>query len=539
MKKMTKKAVSLGLVATMALSLAACNSATGGNNETTTAAPSNNNETTTAAPNNDTETTTAPAETTTAAPAEIVKPETIKVTWDGTIFKEGENYAEEFYAALDEALGLHVEWNRPDHSGYSQNIMLEFADPSNIPDVILLPASYYASLAANGALWDMTDAWHNSETYNSGRLLPVASQIEQSWYTAGPDGEKRIYGMYPARGNGTITYVKATWAEAAGYTRDTLPTTFEEFHDFLVALKEANGGKAPILAPGAISSEAPYTNYLPEFYQDAYPDFILDETTGQWVDGFQLDNMKEALQRLADAYSEGLLNADIITKTSTSDVRNMFYADDFGIFNYWAGTWAYNLKSNLAKNGQDDELWPLAPIAELGGYVERLSPMICITSSCENPEGVFKYFIDPILDGGDIQMLWMYGVEGVHYEWNEDGQTISGLATQATAGTDKVTLTTKNLFEANLKLGQFSGVDPYVSSDAVIEESFELFNATAAIAPVINMSDIYAEYSSEIWKYRKEVVAKVVLGDMTVDEAMQYYLDNCGDMVDEVLDSFN
>ncbi len=32
---------------------------------------------------------------------------------------------------------------------------------------------------------------------------------------------------------------------------------------------------------------------------------------------------------------------------------------------------------------------------------------------CENPEGVFKYFIESMLDGGDMQMLWSYGVEDV------------------------------------------------------------------------------------------------------------------------------
>lgn len=538
MKKMTKKIVSLGLVASMALSMTACNSAKGnGNAETTTAAP----ETTTQSKGN-TETTTAAPETTTEAStqaAEIVKPEKITVMWDGTIFKEGENYAQQFYDALSEKLGIKIEFTRPDHSGYSDQIMLAFADKNNTPDVIILPASYYASLAANGALWDMTDAWKNSDTYNSGRLISIADKIIDSWYVTGPDGQKHMYGMYPARGNGTVTYVKAAWAKAAGYeTPESLPTTWEEYQTFLLALKEANGGKAPIMAPGAISGEAPYVNYLPEFYQDAYPDFIKNES-GEWIDGFTTDAMKAALERLAWGYSNGILNADIITKTKTADVRNMFFADDFGIFNYWAGTWAYNLKNNLGKNGIDDELWPLPAIAEVGGYYERLSPMICITSSCENPEGVFKYFIDTMLDGGDVQMLWMYGVENVHYQWNEDGKTITGLPTEATAGTDKITKTTKNLFEANLKLANFKDVDPYVSADPVIEASFELFDKTAKIAPEVNMSDVYNDNSSEIWTYRKDVVAKVTLGEMTVDEAMAYYEENVGEIVQEVLDSFN
>ena len=385
----------------------------------------------------------------------------------------------------------------------------------------------------------MTSAWENSETANSGRLIGVADSIVNSWKVAGPDGEKRIYGMYPARGNGTVSYVKATWAKAAGYTKDTLPKNWAEYQDFLKALKEANGGKAPVMSPGVISGEAPYVNYLPEFYQDAYPDFIYDEASGQWIDGFTTDAMKAALERLAWGYGEGLINSDAITKTSTSDVRNMYYADDFGIFNYWAGTWAYNIKNNLGKNGLDDECWVIPAIEENGGYYERLSPMIAITSACENPEGVFKYFIDTMLDGGDVQMLWMYGVENVHYEWNEDGKTITGLATEATAGTEKITKTTKNLFEANLKLASFAGNDPYVSADAVIEDSFALFDATAKMAPPVNMTDVYNECSSEIWTYRKEIVAKVTMGEWTVDEAMAYYEDNCADMIADVLDSFN
>ena len=104
MRKMTKKAVSLGLVATMALSMTACNSATGNNNGTSSAAPET---TSTEAPSTDSTTETSSEETSTQ-PAEVVKPEKIKVMWDGTIFKEGDNYAEAFYNALAEKLGIET-----------------------------------------------------------------------------------------------------------------------------------------------------------------------------------------------------------------------------------------------------------------------------------------------------------------------------------------------------------------------------------------------------------------------------------------------
>lgn len=530
MKKVNKIVASL-LVGSMVLPLAACGNAEGSGESTSATTPASS-EATTASSSEVTE-----ASSSEAAPAEVVKPETIKVMWDGTVFKEGDNYAEEFYAALDEALGLKVEWVRPDHSSYAEQVGIAFNDANTLADVVILPANYYASYASQGNLWNMTDAWNNSETANSGRLTDAAAQVIEGWYTPGPDGEKGIYGMYPARGNGCITYVKAAWAEAAGYTEDTMPKTWAEYQEMLLAMKEATG-KAPVLAAGLVTTEAPYTNYLPEFYQDAYPEFYKN-ADGVWVDGFSEQAMIDALDRLAWGYENGVLEASILEGPSTADVRNKFYDDTTGIFTYWAGTWAYTLKSNLEKNSIDAELWNLAPIEELGTYIERLSPMIAITSACENPEGVFEHFVDKILDGGDVQMLWMYGVEGVHYEWNEDGKTITGLATQATAGSEKETKTSKNLFEANLKLANFSGVDPYVPADAVIDESFELFNATSSAAGEINSSDVYRSYSADLWTTKQELIAKVTKGEMTGEEAIAKYNEDCGAIVEAILASFN
>lgn len=531
MKNRNKLIASL-LVGSMVLSMAACGNPEGSGGESNNV---NDGSSEVAGGNNE-----QSGDNGNTGSGEVVKPETIRVMWDGTVFKEGENYAQEFYDALDAALGLHVDWVRPDHSDYANQVGIAFNDRSTLPDIVLLPSNYYAAYAAAGNLWDMTNAWNNSETANSGRLNDAAEVVVNTWYTAGPNGAKGIYGMYPARGNGCITYVKATWATAAGYTEDTLPKTWAEYQQFLLDMKNANGGKAVVLAGGGYLNykEAPYTNYLPEFYQSAYPDFYKD-ASGTWIDGFATTEMAEAMDRLAWGYQNGILEASIMEEPGTADVRNKFYADEFGVFTYWAGTWAYTLKSKLAENGLDDELWYLTPIAEMGGYVERLSPMIAITSTCANPEGVFKYFIDPILDGGDVQMLWMYGVEGVHYNWNDDGATITGLPTEVTAGTDNISLTQKNLFEANLKIGDFAGVDPYVPADEVIMQSFHLFNETCIPAPELNSNEIYQSYSADLMTRKNELIAKVMHGEMTGQEAVDYYVANYSDISQTIADSFN
>ena len=540
MKKMTKKAVSLGLVATMALSMTACNSATG-NNSTTTAPETTSTEATSA----DSTTEVSSSEETTTQQAEIVKPEKIKVMWDGTIFKEGDNYAEAFYKALEEKLGIQIEWVRPDHSGYADQIGIAFNDKSTLADVVVLPSNFYASYAAQGNLWNMTDAWNNSEIANSGRLNSYADSVINTWLTKGPDGEEGIYGMYPARGGGCVTYVNKALAEQAGYTEDTLPTTWAEYQEFLAALKNVTGA-APILAAGLVTGEAPYVNYLPEFYQDAYPDFYYDETAGTWVDGFTTDAMAAALDRLAWGVSEGYLDADIFSNPSTSKVRDKFYeGTSTSVFTYWAGTWAQTITDKLANKGWDEGVWVLKPIAEVGAYTERLSPMICITSACQNPEGVFKYFIDPILDGGEVQTLWQYGVEGTHYVVGDDGKFVFQL-TESAARDGKSSKTAKNLFESQLKIADFDSAvypdgDPGAgtSTTEAARNSFSIFNENSKFAPKMNATDESLENQSTIWNEKTRLIAAVAQGQMTGAEAIAEYQANCGALSQSVLDSFN
>lgn len=534
---MKKKIVSVLLAASMVASLAACGNAEGNGGEIVESVSESVSESTS-------------TESVEEEAKEVTKPDKIKVMWDGTVFKEGDNYAEAFYDALAEALGFEsdqIEWVRPDHSTYAEQVGIAFTDQSTLADVVILPSNLYASYAQLGNLWDMTDAWNNSEFANSNRKTEMADTIISQWYTPGPDGTEGIYGMYPARGNGTITYVKAVAAEAAGYTEETLPTTWEEYQNMLLALKDATG-TAPLLAPGLVNHDAPYTNYLPEFYQDAYPEFYQAED-GTWVDGFTEQAMIDALYRLNWAYEAGVLDSQIFDSPSTGTVRDYFYTETgSSVFNYWAGTWAYTIKSKLSSNwtGEvypDQEAystaWAMKPIAEVGKYVERLSPMICITSACENPEGVFEYFVSKILDGGDVQMLWQYGVEGVHYEWNEDHTAITGLPTEATKDSEKVTKTSKNLFEANLKIGNFSGVDPYTPADEVIDESFQLFDENCTPAYKINSSDVYESYKADLWDEKDKLIAAAVKGEMTPEEAIAEYTATCGANVQAILDSFN
>ena len=205
----------------------------------------------------------------------------------------------------------------------------------------------------------------------------------------------------------------------------SVPTNYEEYlamlEKFTTGDPTGTGKKTyAVTAAGFIGNEAPYINFLPEFYQDAYPSFYKKDD-GTWVDGFTEDSMKKALERLRDAVAKGYLDKETLSN-GTGDCRNKFYSDDFGIFTYWAGTWATNLKTNLENNKLSGELVALPPIAEVGAYLDRIPPVWSITTQCKNPEGVFKYFIEPMQDGGEVQFLWTYGVEDIH--WSRAAETI-------------------------------------------------------------------------------------------------------------------
>lgn len=154
------------------------------------------------------------------------------------------------------------------------------------------------------------------------------------------------------------------------------PTNYEEYLEMLDAFTNGdpdgdgiNGNTVAVSAAGFVNGNAPYVNYLPEFYQDAYPSFYQGED-GTWKDGFTEDSMKAAIERLQDAYNKGYIDKETLTN-GTSNCRTKFYEGKFGVFTYWAGGWAETLSNGISANGLDGELVFMPPIEEVGQYWER------------------------------------------------------------------------------------------------------------------------------------------------------------------------
>ena len=511
MGKVSKKLFSLGLGGILVFSMVGCASI---DNSTTSTTPeaSDNTEASTSTESN-------------ASTEDVIKPEKITMMVNGNFLDEASGQ-KEVVQAYKKLTGIDLEITTIDHNSYNNQVALAFAS-GDLPDVVILSAEYYAAYANQGALADISSYWENSETKASGRINET--YIDNLYI-----GDA-LYGFTPRRGNGCMTYFRQDWLDKLGLST---PTTYDEYIDVLRAFvnddPDGNGKKDTIgvTAAGIMNVEAPYTNYLPEFWQDAYPDFYQKED-GTWVDGFSEQATADALQRLKDAYSEGLIDIEVATN-KTSTCRDKFYSGQVGTFTYWAGKWAATLDENLKQTNPNAGIVGIEPIEELGQYLEKHSLVIAITNKCENPAGVFKYLFEVMVDGDKGQTIFNYGAEGTHYTLDNGKMTLL-------PDPEVPTSTFTSIFvDPLIGISDWINGDPMADSrNPLVQKSNDIFMNNSKIAPSIISNDTMSNYTATLLDIRTVIITKVVTDNMTVEEGMASYKDQTSAMVDEILTSLN
>ena len=524
---MKKKIVSLLLVAAMTVSLVAC----GGKGQQ--------------ASNTEAGTEAAGTEV-----AEEYKLEKITCVVNGTLTATVDSGQQEFEKQWEDAVGVDLVIKQLDHSSYNEQVGTLFVS-GDYPDVMIMSADMYAQYAPTGILWDMTEAYENAEFQSR-----ITSQETNELLKK--DG--RLYGFAPAYGNGCVTYVKTAWLEKCGIDPSTI-TTYDAYIDMLTKFKtmdpDGNGKDDTygVIAAGFLGSEAPFINYLPEFWQDAYP--AIYKKDGTWIDGFNTPETKAALVRLQEAYEAGLIDPTTLTN-GTKDAREKWFSNDqsgsSGVFTYWAGSWYQTLTDNLSKNEVDDRITELAPIAEVGAYLDREAPVWVIIDDGDGDnsreQAIFDAFIETMMDGDKVQTLWTYGAEDVHWSTKAESFTIN-------AGTDKEksyeyedgtfhlkqspndpnSVWKKNAMDPALVICSLDNGFNDISSLAA--EGNKFFTENCKDAPQSPTSETYTNWSGTIYDAKLAAITAVVVDGGDVDAAMQTYVDTVGSIIDQCLAELN
>jgi len=547
---MKRKVLALLLASTMVASLAAC----GGNDEP-------------AVSDSGAQGTTTPAAGTTAsqdAPAAEYNLETLNVVVNGTVNATKESGQEEFIAQLQEVTSerighdIKIEFQQLDHSGYTDAVGRLFAT-GDYPDVMIMSAEMFKQYAPTGMLWDMADAYDNAD-FQSHLTLPGINEGLK-------DKDGHLYGFAPTYGNGCVTYVKKAWLDAVNIDPTTIKT-YDDYYNMLMAFHDGdpdgngvNGDTYGVIAAGFLGNEAPYINYLPEFWQGAYP-AILQGDDGVWYDGFQTQETKDALLRLQKAYNDGAIDPESLT-ASTKIAREKWASNDqtgaAGAFTYWAGSWYQNLADLLSKNKVDDELVQIAPIAEItgtfGGYLNREAPVWVITDDGDGDDSreqaIFDAFFEVMMDGDKGQTLWTYGAEDVHWSTHAEEFVIypddpekkkeykyeEGTFHLKTAPTDPNSLWKKNHLDPALVVCTLD--NGYMEQSELAAAGNEFFTSNCVDAPASPSSETYTNETGNIYDAKLAVITSVVVENGDVDAAMQTYVDTVGATVEQILSELN
>lgn len=547
---MKKKVISLLLTATIAASLVGCGGSGAATSESASQAA---------------DASASQAEASTEAPAEVepYNLTEIKMVVDGTLTATEDNgqaaFKEQWEKAVGETIGHDITLNiqQLDHSGYSDAVGRLFAG-GDYPDVMIMSASMYAQYATSGMLWDMTDAFANA-SFNSRITAPEVNENLKK------DG--RLYGFAPAYGNGCVTYVKKAWLDACGISADSIKT-FDDYYNMLLAFHngdpDGNGVEGDtygtIAAGYAKTDEAPYIMYLPEFWQDAYP-AIYKNAEGVWVDGFQEQATKDALARLQKARAEGAIDPETLT-ASTKIAREKYFSNEqsgsAGSFAYWAGTWYQTLTDNLIKNEVDTELVEIAPIKEVGAYINREAPVWVIIDDGDGDnsreQAIFDAFCDTMLDGGRVQVLWTYGAEGVH--WSTEAESFvtnpddpdkkkeynyeAGKFHLKQSPNDSNSVWKKNAMDPALVIAPLTGdYANFASTSELAAEGNKFFTSHMKDAYSSPSSVTYTDNAGTITDAQNVAIAEVIENGGDVNAAIETYQATVGDIVDQILAELN
>ena len=549
---MKKKALSLLLTSAMVASLAACGSS---DSSSSTADTSATTETKTETAATETKTDAA-AETTETAAYELTE---LNMVVNGTLTATVDNGQADFEAQWEAAVGeklghaIDLKIQQLDHSGYVDAVGRLFAS-GDYPDVMIMSAEQFKQYAPTGVLWDMADAYANAE-FQSRITLPAINENLK-------DSEGHLYGFAPTYGNGCVTYVKKAWLDAVGINADDIKT-YDDYLNMLIKFHDEDpdgngtaGDTYGVVAAGFLGNEAPYINYLPEFWQDAYP-AILQGDDGVWYDGFQTEETKAALLRLQDAYNKGAIDPETLT-ASTKIAREKWFSNDqtgsSGVFTYWAGSWYQTLTDNLVKNEVNEELVQLAPIAEVGAYLNREAPVWVIIDDMDGDnareQAIFDAFIDTMMDGDVVQTLWTYGAEDVHWSTKaEEFTTNAGTDKEKTYSYEEGVFHLKQSPNDPNSVWKKNHLDPalvvspltngYVDQSDLAAAGNKFFTENCVDAPASPTSETFTNESGTIYDAKMAVVTEVVTKNGDVDAAMQTYVDTVGATIEQILSELN
>jgi putative aldouronate transport system substrate-binding protein len=422
--------------------------------------------------------------------------------------------------------GIHMEWQETPDQGRDEKKSLLFAG-NELPDLFFRPQLSLAEMEKYGVqshqLMPLNDLLKNYAP-NLTKILNENPELRKALTCS--DGN--IYGLpqldFSATGStGFKQWINKTWLAKLGLKE---PTNTDEFLTVLRAFKtqDPNGnGEADEIPLGIRESSSIY------------------QLGGSWGLEFQMGNtinvndgkvhfwlkdaaFKEYLQYLNQLYKEGLLWKDYY-KRDLPKWRSNLSTATFGAF--------YMPYSDVFRNVEDqfegltplvgphgDQIWS----AVNGSLVSQGA--FAISNVCKNPEAAIRW-VDYFY-GDEGALFFRYGVEGVTYDLDADGQpqfkdsilndpkgfmTALGKINTVPGGANPTVITdeTDGVVASKLTKEVAAMMMPYVPKKIYLTPSFNQ-----------DEMDEYIAITQDLNTYRDQAVTKFIIGEWGFDKWDEY-----------------
>ncbi len=287
---------------------------------------------------------------------------------------------------------------------YDQRIAIMMTDPSQLPDCFTTSLIQTQQLIDAGLLEPQTAAWNNYASDQAREAMMQNGSAPFDVVTS--DGE--LYAMpwvQPAIETVHALFVNEKWRKDLGLPE---PDTLENFEKLIYGFKEQdpNGnGQADEYGLGLSKNlwDLGFEAYSFCNIFGAYPDSWLQKDDGTVYYGSVQEEMKPALEKLAQYYQDGLIDPEFIVKSYEEEaelVTKEQLGAMFGI--QWTGlmgTCLQSLYKNYDSEGKDPDTleWKVYALPSLDGSTEttpiiydNTSKFVVVKAGYEHPEAVTK-----------------------------------------------------------------------------------------------------------------------------------------------------
>jgi putative aldouronate transport system substrate-binding protein len=467
----------------------------------------------------------------------------------------GTSYADNLmvYQELEKRTGVKVEWDVIELNAFNETMEIRLASGSKLSDVIQLPnynAADVMRYAEAGLILPLDDLIkeHAPNIYN----LFFVEVPELGRTMTGYDGHiyaipQNFYGM-----NFVAPYcltIRQDWLDDLNLPT---PTTADEWYTVLKAFKEQdpNGNgiadEVPMSTQGKVDSWENAYGYLATAFGLTGPVNVryYPDENGIIVDQYRTPEFKEWLTFINKLYMEGLIDAAFSvesTKLPAMASQNILGSTAM----YADSTTTYQKNARAA--GDSDAYYKVlpTPVDKDGNPGRQIGRTLTgfrysLSKDCEDPVLAIKW-IDYQYANPEGRDLMHYGIEGYHWNWNEDktkrvwtdlvannpeGLAMYNVLRRDGAYATQFTNRTKEFFAMM--------VEDYVLNDvqAILPTIVAAYPAVIATA---EESQRLASLVADLNTYTNEMVQKIIMGQVPLTEYDEFVATMESMGADEVL----